>query len=255
MTSHSYQAIWKQKFQVNRAGLIQILGWDPFRNWELNTGPEGLTEDYLFHGLKILYSQGDADLARRFLERCLLIAERAMAEEKLQSPRCRDNFPLNRGRLLRARAYAQGILGAPWDEATLRQAATDFEQTCAGYPKHKWDELEEDTYLAAVRLALLGADGDRVQRLLSRRRAFRWRAEQHELVKALLPLLRTPAREEALQARFDTYFDQVRDPNFKPEGYMPLDVLRLELSLLRDKYLISSEQQIDWQRTIEAVAQ
>jgi hypothetical protein len=205
--------------------------------------------------LEILYGRGDADLAQRFLERCLLIAERAFAEDKLQSPRCRNSFPENRGQLLRVRAYAQAILGGLLEEADLLKASADYEQVTASYPKHKWDDLQEDTYMTVVRLALLASDRERVQRLLTRRRAFRWRPEEHDLWTSLLPLNETRARDEALEARFKMYFDRIRDPNFKPEGFMQRDFVRLELGMLWDKYFVSPDRQIDWQRTIDAIAE
>jgi len=264
MNSLSYRAVWKNDFQRRREGLIKISTWDPYGNWELNTMPDSSTEHFLLYGLDILYGHGDACLARLFLEYCLAIAERTLAEDKLQSPRCRDTFPENRGILLSARTYAQAVLGSPLDAVALRQAAADFEQACADFRKHKWDDFQENTYLSAVRVALVAGDAETVQRLLTRRRVFRWFPEQDELFRGLLPLLQTSTAPDAdFQARFKAYFDCVRDPNYKPQMqvrtgiydvYVRRGVLRLEMGILYEKYFLSPDRTINWQRTIDAIA-
>jgi hypothetical protein len=256
MSSPSYREVWEKRFRTNREGFIQVATWDPFKDWELSTAPENRAEENLLDALEILYGHGDADLARRFLEHCLLIAERTLAEDKLRSPRCKDNYPKNRGILIRARTYARAILGSPLEEVALLEASAEFERACAEYPKHKWDDYREETFLAAVRLAIIGGDGEQVKRLLRRRRLFRWHPEQDELLRALASSLQasSPQKDELFKARFKAYFDRVRDPNYNPQAFSRVPILRLELGILQDKYLFSSDRVVDLQRTIDAIA-
>lgn len=256
MGSPSYRPVWEKEYQANRGSFIQVAHWDPFKDWDLDTAPDKGVEYNLSDGLRILYGHGDADLARRFLEHCLAIAERTLAEDTLVSPRCRDRFPENRGILIRARTYARGLLGCPLEETALRKASADFEQACATFPKHKWDDFQENTYLAVVRLALVASDGARAQQLLTRRRRFRWFPEQDEILRGLASaLLATSLPDDRFRAYFKAYFDQVRDPAFNPAVYTRVPLLRLELGILYDKYLVSPNQTVDWQRTIDAIAE
>jgi hypothetical protein len=237
--------------------LQEVASWDPFGNWELNTRPEGTAEDDLLAALDLFYGQVDVDLARRFLGRCLEITQRTLAENKLQSPRCVENAPENRGYLLRVQTYARAILGESWDETALLEASGAIEEACNGYPKRKWDDYQEARYLEAVRLALLSGNAESVQRLLQRRRAFRAHVEEHEFLKVLAAALtaRVPVRDETFRIRFDAYFDQVRNPDYSPVEYSRVPILRLEMGLLRDKYLISPNGKIDWQRALDAIAE
>jgi hypothetical protein len=248
--------VWVKRFQESREGYQDVVGWNPFDGWELDTAPESAAEDKLLDAVEILYGRGDADLAQRFLERGLEITERTLAEGKLLSPLCQDHAPQNQGDLLRARTYSLAMLGKPVDEASLLAASAAIEEACAKHPRGNWDDYEEAKYLSAVRLALLGGSAQTTQRLLQQRRAFRSHVEEHELLQALTTALSAgvPVRDEAFKSRFDAYFDQVRDPDYDPEEYSRVPILRLEIGLLRDKYLISPDGQIDWQRAIDAIA-
>lgn len=257
MTRPHYRAEWVNHFQEQRGGYYEVAGWDPYGNWELNTRPDGRAEDNLLYALEVLFGRGDTDLARRFLERCLAISERTLAENKLQSPRCLENYPENRGHLLRARTYARALLGEPLDEAALRQASAAIEEACADYPKRKWDDMQEARYLEAIRPALLSGSAEATQRLFRRRRAFSTHLEEFELLKVLVAALPDglPVRDEGFRVRFDAFFDQVRAPDYDPEEFSRVAILRLETGLLRDKYMVSLDGKIDWQRAIDAIAE
>lgn len=257
MTNVSYRAAWQAEYAKDRMGYDEILTWDPFANWESNSAPESLAERLCEHGLAILCGGGDPEQARRFLENCLRIAERTLAERKLESlPWCKSKFPKNRGELLRARTFAQALLGGSLNEAALRQAAADIEEFSHGFPKGKWDDLEEADYLGSVRLALLGGDPEMPARLFKRRRVIRWHAEEYALLKGLAdsPQPPPPQPDLPLLVRFDAYFERIRDPKYKSEVYQQTDVLRPELAALRDKYFVSPDGRVDFQRVVQAIS-
>ncbi|MBI1915555.1 MAG: hypothetical protein HYS12_12605 [Planctomycetes bacterium] len=143
------------------------------------------------------------------------------------------------------------------DQAALLAASADYESACAGYPKRKWDDFQEAKYLEAVRLALLSSSAETAQRLLYRRRAFPWHVQEHRLLQAFQGALTAgvPRWDAGFLSCFDAYFDQVRDPGYKPVEWSRVPILRLELGLLRDKFLISPDGRIDWQRAIDAIAE
>jgi hypothetical protein len=256
MTTPPYRQAWQQAYAKDQASYAEILTWDPFRSWERNSIPESTAARYFSSGLNILCGGGGPEQGRRFLQHCQQIAERALAEGKVESPLCKDRFPLNRGQLLRVSTYARALLGGPLDEGALRQAAADFEQWSQRFPKHKWSDYQEAHYLAGVRLALLGNDRERVARLCSRRRALRWHGEEYALLKDLAggPQPPPPQGESPLLARFDVYFDSVRDPNYISEGYQEVEALRVELAALRDRWFDSPDGRIDFNRVIDSIS-
>lgn len=253
----TYQSAWVTQFQEQRVGYLTVASWDPFEDWELNTRPDGTAEDQLLYAVEIIAGRGEFELARQFLDRCLMIADRALRENTLQSARCLENAPENLGRLKRTQAYARAILGEPFDESAMLEASGVFEEACADYPRRKWDDFQEATYLEAIRLGLLSGSAATIQRLLQRRRSFSSHVEEHDLYRALAvaSAVGRIVQDDAFRNRFDAFFDLVRNPNYDPVEYSPVPILRLEISLLRDKYLISSSGTIDWQRAINAMAE
>ncbi len=233
-----------------------MVEWDPFEDWERNTAPDSAAERNLMAALEILYGRGDAELARRYLERCLRIGERALAEGVLHMERCKVHAPQNQGVLRRALAYARALLGTHLQAETLLAAEAPFEAACAGFTRRRWDTFDSEVYLSALRLALLADSADVVERLSRLRRPTRAHREQHELLTELAAAVSANERiqDKTYQTRFDTFFDLARHPEYDPAEYSDIRVLRLDLGLLRDKFLVSPDGEIDWQRAIDAIA-
>jgi hypothetical protein len=255
MTTISYSKAWAKDVEANQSGHDEILTWDPFKNWEINRSPEGSVEDDVLLSAKILFGNGRPALAKAFLEQGLKIAERIVKEIRLKSPLCADTFPKNRASLFRSMAYARMMLGGALDERMLQQASADYEQWCATTIKSKkWDEMDEAWYLDSVRLALIGGDRARAKGLLEERRSFRWQREEAALLMGLASAPGVPLKDARLQERFEAFFDLVRNPHYKSEVFCESQVLRIELGMLRDKYLISPDGTIDWPRTVAAIS-
>ena len=87
--------------------------------------PESSVEVTVSDAFGILLGQGDTELAKLFLSRAVELANRAIAEGKLQNEVCRSGLPDNRGRLMRAYSYAKCLLGLPLDGPVLSQASRD----------------------------------------------------------------------------------------------------------------------------------
>ena len=185
MTRAEYRSAWAALMSEHRDDYRELLEMDPFSNWERNAMPESTAERQLGYGLLMLYTDAGEQDARSFLERSRDLVQRAQDEKALEGPRSRKNFPKNRGRLLRAGAYARAVLDESWSPEELLNASRDLEEWCKGYSPRKWDSQAEANHLAAVRLALIGRDPARALSLLASRRFYEWHAEEAALLREI----------------------------------------------------------------------
>jgi len=252
MIKHTYREKWAKHVQGGLNDFKEILMWDLFENWERNRMPGSTAEDELREALPLLYAHHPGPEAKQYLDRCILIVERALAEKKCESKRCRDSFPLDRGELMRAYCYAKALVGKSLDLQALLQASADIEEWCAEIDRSNWDEIAQQVYLSAVRLALIAEDLPRAKRLMVTRRSFRYHQKEFLLWKTFIPAVKVapiPLPAGKLLNQFDAYFDRMRKPTLAEE------VLALELGILREKYFVSTDGKIHWDRVIEMVSQ
>ena len=254
-TANEIEELWIARYEKNRDAYPQLLSWDPFRDWERNRMPESSVENELLNGLRVAYAWTvSCGQAVAFFERACEVAQRVFYEDKLKSPLSSSSFPLNRGILNRAFSYARAILFESVDVEALRQSSRDFEQWCKGYGKREWDSQAQANYLATVRLAFIAGEIDRARELLKNTKSFKWHDREHALWKRLADSDGQALRADAEFAeQFREYFNQLRDPRFIPDVYMETDILRLELALLRDKYLMSEDGVINFMRAVDSV--
>lgn len=250
-----YKVLWLARYERNRAGYPQMLGIDPLDGWARNHMPEMMVEEEMNAGLRIAYAfSTDHEQAVAFFRRACSVAQHAIHEDKLTSPMCNSSFPLNRGILYRAYTYARALMGEPVDIEALRQSSRDFEEWCKGYKKGEWDSQSQANYLAAVRLSLIGGDIDRVRDLLKTKRSFKWHNTENGLWKMLVEKGERRGDDGEFVALFNYHFGKLRDPRLVPDVYMETDVLRLELAVIADKYIVSPDGRIDWRRAVESVS-
>jgi hypothetical protein len=201
-----------------------------------------------------LYADHDSAIGLEFLRRCLAVAERIIEEDKPRQGRCIADFPLNRGQVLRASAHAHGILGKT-DPALFRDGSVDFESWVE--KTGRWDDQDQAYYLAAARLALIGDDLGHARELLGVERSIKDHPDQAHLVRWLSTGGRVPRgpsqRKEV--AKFERFFSTLRNPKYKSKVFTESSMLRWELGVLRDKYLISEDGFTDWKRVIVAVSE
>ncbi|MEA2572469.1 MAG: hypothetical protein QOI24_4470 [Acidobacteriota bacterium] len=247
--------LWFARYERDQKSFAKVLGWDPFKDWDANAMPEMQVEEELAGGLYVSYAVGpDHEQAVAFFRRACRVAQRVIDEDKLTSPLCVGGLPLNRGRLYRAYTYARCILGELLDLKALEQSSRDFEDWCKGYGKGEWDSQAQANYLSAVRLSLIGGDVERGRELLKTKKSVKWHKSEHELWKLLVEVRGEELRADAAFGRkFSEYFDKLRDPGFVPDVYMEMDIVRLEMSAIRDKYLISDDGVIEWSRAVGSV--
>jgi len=262
MTKPQYKERWIEKYRQAESDLRELLTWDPFEDWEKDTMPESGVGDQIFYGLRVLYASAAPELAAAYLERGLQIAERTVKEDKCRKGRAADGWPQNHGLLLRNRGYLEVLQGRPLDTQALVQAAREMwswhvENTTR---KSDWEDVGEAEQLQALHLALIAGDEALVRELMEPRKwPFDCHQEEHALLKALAQAVfverrPTPLKDVALRERFECFFDVARDPDSKRVYSVTNVLFMLELGAIRDKYFISSDGVIDWQRVVEAVS-
>ncbi|WNG47962.1 hypothetical protein F0U60_30335 [Archangium minus] len=249
--SKNFSATWEARYQAEREGYRILLAQDPFEDWERSRKPEWAAEEQLFMALEILYARKNVPEARSFLQKGQQIAERILAERKLESEVCRGGFPLNLARLLRTQAYISALLAekVSFDAGLLRRAADMNEEWCRAYSGRQWDSQVQAYYLAAVRLCLIAGDLGRARELLTTKKSFKWHEEEHRLWKQWVDGPRT--RKDGW-VEFDAYFDRLRDPNLKTDIFLEKGVLRLELGVLRHRFLEGDESG-GWPRVFDMI--
>jgi len=248
-----YEA-WKNKLLPEKDGYREVLSWDPFRDWEINRMPESRSDSYLIFAHECSYASLEQP-ADEFLRQALTICGRIEEENKLATPRFENRYPFNKGVLLRAKAYCSGILPAACEIVKeLLEASSCFETWCVEVLKGLWDDQVQSYYLGAVRMALIAGDVKRAQELLKKKKRFSGHSEQHHLLQELAERDQSFKEDKVLFEEFESFFDTVRDPHYKPQVFSETAILRLEIGLLWDKYVTSDDGQIDWRRAIRTIA-
>jgi hypothetical protein len=237
--------------QKNREYYHSYLKKDPFEKWDKSRMPETRVDSLFIRGMQILLVEPDNPDALEYLKRCLLIADRAIEEGKLQSKECAAAFPRNRGQLVRGRSYAEALLGNGLPSARLLEASHDFEDWSRETMKHNANEQVEAYYLASIRLALVAKDTRRAADLLSAT-PLSSNSIERELLACLAAL--TAETGDRLLKSFDEYFDRVRDPKAKMSVFIERDILSFELSVLREMYLSAPAESLKLRRVLDAIA-
>lgn len=244
----TYAALWREKYTEDQASFETLVGMDLWQNWDRWLEPEVQAWNHLRNGLDVLWG-GDEVMAQAFLRRAHEFSARAEAEK---SP-LDVAFPLNRGELRRIRTYAGCLCAAPEETSAARvrllDAAEDFAEWCRKLKGHEWDSQGQAHHLTAVRLTLIVGDSERAQALFKTRRGFKYHEEEHGLLRDLA----AGHRDEAVQRRFETYFDRLRNPDFRPEVFLEPNYVRLEFALLEALFFGPGEP-VDWLQAARSVA-
>jgi hypothetical protein len=241
---------WSEHFQKHRAGYEEIANWDPFKNWERNYMADGAVEDGLRHGLIALYAS-DKALAGKFLQQSLALFQRAMKDRKFRPEGPGSGYPRNLAQAIRAQFYASALLGKRCDFKQLEEASEHYQTWCRGYRKGDWNAQSEAYYLNAVRLYLIASNRDKAAELLGARK-IKWHGDEAENLKRLAG---GEDLGEADAERFDSLFLPLCSPRYFHNVFFELEIVRLELSVLRYQYFSASPGTIDWDRVIAQIVE
>jgi hypothetical protein len=255
---------WREYIDRNMGprGFADVLGMDPFATWDQNRMPESSAETQCGLAIDIACAYPTHEMIQPFLSRALNLARRALAEKPLDTDRAMSlRFPGNRGRLLRVQAYATSLQegGAP-DLTKLRNACEDMlASKQLAIPTVEWGALQQCQYLVAVQLALVCGDIEHANELLQVDCGFEdlelWAEGLTKLVESLLPPGGSSRASRAPES-WIRFFDLIRDPTVKVQELMTsMPLLRLEASLITDRYLRHADEPLDWQRVLAGISQ
>ena len=244
-------------------GLVDVLAMDPFATWDQNRMPENGAETECGRAIDIACAYPTHEMIQPFLSRALNLVRRALAEKPLDTDReMSRRFPGNRGRLLRVQAYATSLQegGAP-DLTKLRAACDDLlASKQLAVPTVEWCNVHESQYLMAVQLALVCGDIKRAHDLLQLDCGFEglelWVEGLIDLVESLQLTPGGSWRASQAPESWIRFFDLIRDPTVKVHELVTSSpLLRLEVSLITDRYLGHAGEPLDWKRVLAGISQ
>jgi hypothetical protein len=186
--------------------------------------PETRAEQYFINGIQMLMVEFSNLDAAKYLETCIAVGQRALAENRLQAKKCVESFPQNRGQLVRCMVYSEAILQNALDKERLLQASRDYESWCVETTKQNWDDQIQAYYLAGVRVALIGGDSTRAASLLGRAKHFKAHPDQSRILKQLA----SGTLDASFEASMGTYFDFVRNPFTEKKVFLESNVQAFE---------------------------
>lgn len=250
---------WRHMYRRDESDFHEILERESiWSNWDRSMLPESSAEHRFRDGLVILFGDGNAELAQRYVQRSLEVVARILHEDKLRSERCVARFPLNLGHLLRVQVFAESFLGEVWNNQLLLDASGHIEQACSeGYPDPSdWDSQVQYYFIEAVHLAFLGGDTDRANQLLSTPPyLLKDHTEYATLLRGLVTYSRggiTETDRSEFLASYRKFMDNARDPRVdRPKNWYMGITGPLEVVLLWEMYIAHPGEAIDWQRVVD----
>lgn len=237
---------WIDRFENNRGyyeDAVEIL-----RDWEASSQSEHL----FINALRAAYADAAPSIVHKFASAAGMIVDRAVADNAFEQGKVAQRaFPRNRAVALRARAYAKVLLGEPLSANDLVQASHDFESIATSI----WNHQYEAYYLNGVRAAFIAGDHARFRSLLNTKREFKWHEEEYGVLRGIADELSSvsSAPRTDLRDRFRALFDLYRNPEFKPDIYMELEIVRFELGAIWCQ-LFDKTPTFAWQEVIDAVS-
>ena len=209
--------------------------------------PEGLVLDWLRCAIdcRCVGQDGHAEV---FLRRAIQSADRLIGEGRLRDTEVAEaGFPCSLGEVMRGRAYALWLSGAPLDRSSLREAAEHLLIWCltkAEDHKRFIHNFTMDYYLTAVRCVLIAGDVPRARELLATKQRFLFHHLDEKLLwRRFVEAL--PGIDGQLRDDYVAFFDLVRDPHFECQGeigWIPVrhEWLALDMAIIRQMYLLNS---------------
>jgi len=239
-------------------------------NWRRLSDPGGAAEYELATSIEIRCGDPSHPYAKTFLEYAIAIARRAYSEQERWSLSGDWGDPngtpgIKRGILLTAKAYAEALETnrAP-DRQELLEAARGMLADGSDLPH--WDEYALTYYLVGVVLQVIAGELSEAKKAMLLRRRFRYNRPFRDWLKLLVDELSADNSERVIQppviAHFDRTFDVVRNPDWVTHledpvtGYMACQrtMLRLNLSLIRWRYIVGKPIAGHWDEVVDQIA-
>lgn len=179
-------------------------------------------------------------------------------------------FPGNHGATLAAAALARAMSddAAP-DHDMLVQAAREILQTVLESKGADWDnQIEQGRYVRAIQLLLIAGEPAEAKTLFKTRRNLKHVQLLYRWLEGVASSIPEGAQlhiaTEAEQAHFAERFDLIRDPKYTPApltenmgGHIGqnLMLLRLELALIKQRYVLGQPYAGCWRDIVDLIAE
>lgn len=248
-----------------------------FSDWARLAMPDGPAVRYLSYGVEILCVHPRHKFGEIFLAWSIECASAALNDGRFNldpdAERCNDGYdskksrgwrikgiyPGNHGKTLAAACFARALRdNSELDTSALRQAGDDIVISSLHGGSSTWDYIAQSEYLRCVRLALTAGDVAHAQFLLKNvRRKFKHTFVHQEWLQELangISAANGASLPQDLIQNFEAFFDRVRQPQARLPSNQPggvnlsgnLSLLRLELALIKQRYVVRQPLAGNW---------
>jgi hypothetical protein len=256
MNRHSYGLKWEAEELELLAYYRQAID-DPAPVNADAAMPGYVATSLLYKAVSIRFRfPGEPILAKQYLEKASIVANTAVAQNLFQVGRATEVFPFNRACVLRAKILIDGLLyGGPADASVCRMAAQDHADDARQIEPALWEANAQGKYEDGVELLLIAGLRDEAAAMIRSARSMRGKGVKERFTgsKAIVKAGTCPITDPKVRDAYMAMFDAVRDPQFDTRGGCPLTVVeKFSLGVLWDKYFVSTDGTIDWDRALEA---
>lgn len=257
-----------------------------FATWHLLAMPASAVEVDLDYAINLACVYPNHPYVATFLAWANEAADRALSDERFNidsdAERLNGNpnwknlrgwktegvYPGNHGTTLAAACFARALRdNSELDSTSLMQACDEIAESALAGGSKMWDYIAQSEYLRCVRLALVADNADKAQYFLKNiRRKFKHTFVHQEWLQALANAI-TEANGAPLgsepASHFQEFFDQVRDPAYKLPSNQPgginlsanLSILRLELAIIKQRYIQGQPLAGNWQSVLSLISE
>ena len=204
------------------------------------------------NGLGILSAGGDKTLAMSYFKHVLTSSAHILDNEN----HCLSSYQwtLSAQHVLSVRAYAQALSGRDFDRDLLLRAISYVKKRCEVMSPSDWWAGEQDSYLSAVRMAIIADDMNLSRELLNSKRSFKQHKDQKMLLKKLVRKSISPSSDHELKKNCLMYLEFIRNPSSYNASLHSTTWACFEWGAVVEKIFNSADQKtIDWNNVINIV--
>jgi len=203
---------------------------------------------------------------RDFLGWTIEAAELALADERQWNGRWAESLHDQRSLIYGVLALAKAMRDDTSPDLELLRASRDdsMAHLDANSSGPSWDNITQSHHLRAIQFCLIEGDAQTARHMLDCGRSFGLTRKWHDWLKSFLYDINNagnvPLKSKAGAAHFDSFFDAVRQPQFRPgkgmgeamNGSLPLH--RLQLALLRRVWIEGLSIAGGWQDVLASIS-
>ncbi|MDA8447837.1 hypothetical protein [Paracidovorax valerianellae] len=273
------------------AGYPGVMEWikekgGRFSGWNLLAMPAGAVEDDLDNAITIACVYPTHEYAKTFLAWANEAADRALSDIRFtydpDEERAKRNpdplanrgwkipriFPGNHGSTLAAACFARAMRNNDeLDNASLLTSCDEIAESALDTTSREWSDIPQSDYLRCVRLALIAGRLDKAQAFFKNcRRKFKFTQDHYIWLYDLCKAIEAAKGDELNSLsveEFQRFFDQVRNPAIRSVGDAKLgkavstniSLLRLELALIKQKYICRQKYGGEWENILKLISE